>query len=826
MDDVVPSVLQRLRAADIIRMAGLSAASLGQEYARIGAVHSTKRQGARLSGVVDVPGASHSDAASTEINAEGAEQADARADTRDRPLRCMVEVEIRGGNTWSIACSCHATTTICQHAAALLYQWLTHPLSFVYAVFDTPLLSSQNGFVVSSEEDTPLMGTVQAAEPRGGASSLPKQAQRLRQVGRPGMQRATALVVNLVEILNQVGLSELRGIAREYDLPTTSASKAQLIEAIRDVLKQPEAVRRVASSLDKPLRQLLATITLASGSVIDEDLSGLFERFSLGHLNQLQPMLATLQNKGLLFRSSLHSAIRQPTGISRSMVDVGWYIPPEVRAALRVTVPVTVFDVKDEDGTIAIQQIEPYSLLSDLLLAARALDGYRLQPDDEIEERATHRSPDPFVPARTPGTYSADGSGAIVPPAGIPGSTMLLLLQAEVPRTPALLRFAVRLLRLADILHKDDAGTPYLRVLPNAAQLLLGPARTEVIQDLFDLWLTSASYKELYDLQEEDLRLRCRATPLQHPVLRPGELEAENSEARQWLVALLAQAPLNQWISFPAFARFVYRLNPTFLQHRQRLFASPHWWLEQEDGRVLQPMQFNDWLQAEGRYLARLVRGPLHWWGASNLAIAGDGRLLAFRLTPLAGLLLGNNPFEQPEIVRVDHSMLPLLEVLESGELLVSCRAEAWPFIELLEDFAAVAGVRAGRLCYRLSPQLLSEAFSQGKHPAALLRWLREFQEHEDQPAGSLARMVEQLEQWTTQYGRARLYTGVTLVEVADTLVMRELNATTSIEEQVVKALSPTLLLLKKAGSERVIEDLKRRGQTPLLHDEVDYGAE
>ncbi|HEV2655694.1 MAG TPA: hypothetical protein VGT82_12085, partial [Ktedonobacteraceae bacterium] len=54
MENVVPGTLQRLRAADIIRMAGLAAASVGQEYCRTGVVHSMQRQGARLSGVVEV----------------------------------------------------------------------------------------------------------------------------------------------------------------------------------------------------------------------------------------------------------------------------------------------------------------------------------------------------------------------------------------------------------------------------------------------------------------------------------------------------------------------------------------------------------------------------------------------------------------------------------------------------------------------------------------------------------------------------------------------------------------------------------------------------
>src|SRR5579872_5025235 len=55
MEDVVPGVLQRLREADIIGLAGLAGASLGQEYCRSGHVSTTRRQGARLSGIVTIP---------------------------------------------------------------------------------------------------------------------------------------------------------------------------------------------------------------------------------------------------------------------------------------------------------------------------------------------------------------------------------------------------------------------------------------------------------------------------------------------------------------------------------------------------------------------------------------------------------------------------------------------------------------------------------------------------------------------------------------------------------------------------------------------------
>ncbi len=224
----------------------------------------------------------------------------------------------------------------------------------------------------------------------------------------------------------------------------------------------------------------------------------------------------------------------------------------------------------------------------------------------------------------------------------------------------------------------------------------------------------------------------------------------------------------------------------------------------------------NDWMRAEGHYLARLLRGPLHWWGISDLALSGEGRLLAFRLTPMADLLLnGIQPSEQAD-VQNDQVSTSFLDVLETGELLVSCTPGGWPLIELIEDFAETSGVRSERL---LAPRSVAEALSRGQRPTALIQLLQQLAQDEEQTDTPLVRLLAQLERWTANYGRVRLYTGVSLLEVTDTLVMRELSATTSVEEQVVRAISPTRMILKKQGTERIVEDLKRRGHVPLLHE-------
>jgi hypothetical protein len=195
---------------------------------------------------------------------------------------------------------------------------------------------------------------------------------------------------------------------------------------------------------------------------------------------------------------------------------------------------------------------------------------------------------------------------------------------------------------------------------------------------------------------------------------------------------------------------------------------------------------------------------------------------LAFRLTSLTGFFLnGLKPVEHPQ-----HNPARLLQVLETGEVLIAPVYNAWPLIELLEDFAEVAGVCDGRLCYRLTPHSLGEALSHGHRSTPLLKLLRVIAENEPQSDGYLEHMLAQLEHWIISYGRVRLYTDVNLLGAADTLVMRELSATTSLDAQVVRTIHPTLMILKKQEAERFVEDLKRRGQVPLLHEEEYHGTE
>ena len=928
MENVAPNNLQRLRAADIIRMAGLTAASVGQEYYRSGAVHSLSRQGALLLGVVELPSKTGSVKTGSvgvglaptqgELAPTPAHQANDNTFPRIGLQHFPVEIEfLEAGASparslqasapfWRCKCSCRSDaqlqgnvaagpvsvssptpSLLCAHGAALLYQWLAQPSLFqtqdvtsATGVEQGQAKSETYGMQVThknARSDITTGGRKEALGVGMRASSKPGSAPPVsteEQMESPIQRYSVELAPteSLLTLLTQLSLSDLRSTAREYGLVVSGMARQQLAESILAQLKKPDVVRRVAGTLEKSQRQLLAALVLAGGVMSDDDLRGLFERFSLGHPSQLQSVLLTLQSKVLLFRISLNAsniAQRSHHGLLNSaLLDIGWYVPWEVWSALRVSVPVTPFDVTSlgERSTggasrqSTIELAEPSSLLSTLLLLSRFLDGYT--PDahetwyDRDEQRGSsevNRGKSASIPAS--GLLSTDGSIAMPSPEDLPSHTLLQELQERLlwrewmtpasqlslPSQSAFLRFAIRVLGVADLLHQENG--PALSLRPATAERLLGSNWTKTLRTLFKRWLMLASYGDLYDLNEENIRLRCRATSLHQPILRTSELEAENSQARQHIAALLAQTPLNQWINFSAFVRFVYRLNPLFLQREQQWgratigSLAPQWWLELDEGRPLRPTLLNDWLRAEHFYLRHMIAGPFHWWGACDIATSADGYLLAFRLTPIANWLFNGIPVQEPTNplqleetddyqeyvaaldVTVGVGLAPTLPLL-----LISCSVRNWPVIQLLEQFMEETGIQQGRLAYRISAQTFGLALGRGLRPFVLLRLLHlaiEMHADLDKTRAELfTQIVTQLEQWLTGYSRVRLYTGVTLLETVDMAVMREVVATTSLEESIVQNIHPTLCIVKPDTIGHIVEELKQRGQSPLLHDE------
>ncbi len=395
MYDVAPGVLQRLRETDIISRAGLAIASQGQDYCRSGAVHSTKRRGARLSGIVDL---------STLASREGVTATNpAKALGNSSLDRCSVSVEIHDQRTWDVHCTCAqvsgAPSTFCVHAAALLYQWLAQPFTFVSPGDEMPSSpASESALEASAFADMDYKPA-----PARLSSPLLSNSPLYASGSMPALHTADTLL--------QLPLGDLRSIAREYDVASAGPGKAEIVEAIMEKLRQPETVRRMVGTLEKAQRQFLATLVLAGGYMNDEELRGLFERFSLGKPEKLQQTLLTLQGRALLLRASsaMNMSFQVRTSLNSSLLDINWYVPSEVRAALHIALPTTTFNIEGQDAPAKIEYAEAFQLLPDLLLVARALDGYPVERDDRRNERGRRITGNL---ARDVNAQSGDGSTA------------------------------------------------------------------------------------------------------------------------------------------------------------------------------------------------------------------------------------------------------------------------------------------------------------------------------------------------------------------------------------------------------------------------------
>lgn len=830
MEKVVPGALQRLRAADIIRIAGLASASLGQEYNRTAIIHNKQRQGVRLRGIITISQAT-TDSFALDLEELTGEVLIEQGDAV--PVCAVhvypVDVEVMSSTSWICTCSCSADqdprSSICAHAAALLYRWLSQPSSF--EVLPTPVQS------------TPATST------RAQKASKQSSTQEILTV--PVVVRYDA---DLTNILSQLGLGELRGIAREYGLTHNGVAKQQIVDTIIEAVRQPDSVRRVAATLEKEQRQLLAALILAGDALNDDDLRGLFERFKLGQPPQLQRVLLILQSKGMLFRTnSLGNGSHQHRSTGGSWLDIGWFVPTEVRNALRVSVPISLFDVEhpaEKYGRVHIETSEPYQVLEDLLLVACALIGYHVTSNDrwlpDVSARAGLPSAATLtVPTATVHNVQTEQAMSLPCPDDIPSEAVVSVLRKKVPRTPAFLRWAVRVLALAGFIQRDERDVSRLQVLPEAAQILLGSAPERVLHDLFQLWLRHASYGELFELTQEGIQIHTRTTSLNIPVLRQGEIEEENREARQALLALLALTPRNEWVNFQGFVNFVYRLTPLFLQRHQRLYMNtntpPHWWFENEAGHPLKPLRFGDWQLAELPYIKHLLRGPLFWWGACDLAFSAQNQLLAFRLNTRTDTLLAE--YLVPPMTSLDRATDEPTSRGEAGSVqiaplnenavMVPCQRSAWPAIDVLEGCTEAYGVCDERLVYRLTPQCFGAALSRGDRRAReLLTVLRSATAAatEQEAERRLVALSALVEQWLASYGRVRIYTGVAMLEVSDTNVLREIAAYTDLKAQIVQQLQPTMHLIKKDAVKSLIDDIKRHGQSPLVHEEDSYGTE
>jgi hypothetical protein len=773
VSDSLPVALLHLREAEIVRLCGLARAARGQEYARMGQV----RQAERAEGILRA------------VVLEGEAARTARAYFSDSGL-----------DAWECACSparpdqsaAPGVRAPCEHVAALLALWVREPEQFR---------------VTETATDSPSPDIVDTSPP---SSSADKPA-----AARP--ERGERLSVSTE--------TEAPGEA----IPSRSKDAPAL--AIVDL-----------EHLDQELRRFLNLLALAGGSVTEREARRLFTRLELGEPEAALAALEQLRQHGLVQPIFAAAA---PSRRAAADSPAGWSIPDALLARLPRIVPLTPLELsasmeaQADESTKAAAAPAPEPLPEALPLepglrvqrAAMDLPALLVLVAAQMVDRG---APAPGVAAnQKPASRSTLDLDA----------ALAQQWAAQLQSTPEQARFCLALLRLLGVFPamqtprvpspEQAAALAYPAVssaqaresLLRAYLLLLARPQADVLRDLFTHWLHAASAHELIELRDAGVRV---AWPGLRETRHAPDIAAENQAARRFIVDLLRSVPAGRWWSFSSLVEFVWRFQPAFLRGRQQTFLRPQWWLERlPEGQPLSVDVRADWRQAEGRYIALLMRRALHWLGVVDLALDEQGRLKGFRISPPGAALLGADatPSDAPVPVSADDMLsadgapasaasasAPLL-LEDDGTLLAPLGALRIEQLETLLWWCKPAGATAGALRFRPDAARVASALDAGQDLDAWLAWLGQ------QPrSAALTALVAQVRRWAALYGQVRVYESVTVLEVSDQAVLQELEVTLALSERYIDhALAPGLAVLRPAAVEALIDEMQRRGYAPWI---------
>jgi hypothetical protein len=574
--------------------------------------------------------------------------------------------------------------------------------------------------------------------------------------------------------------------------------------------------------LDQGARRFLNLLALADGSVTKGEAQRLFARLELGEPEAALFTLERLRQRGWV--QPVFGAGSSSRQAAESGSPAGWSIPDDLLALLPRVLPLAPLIA----SAGAAARAEKGKGAANAQSASDAQTLEALPPETGLrEQRAEAGLPALLLLIAAQAVdRSAPGSASAV--SQKPASRSILDLDAALARqwaqplntTPERVRFGLALLRLLGVLPQtptsradERAGETLLR----AYRLLLARPGAEVWRDLFTRWLHAHSARELVDLRDAGVRVGWLS---QREARRSSDIAAESQAAREFIVNLLRWTPAGRWWSFSSLVEFVWRFQPAFLRGRQQTFLRPQWRLERLPGG--QPLEMDvraEWRQAEGRYIALLMRRALHWLGAVDLALDEQGRLKGFRLTPAGAFLLGTaaKDDETPEeVAEITVSSLPAaLQFEEDGALLAPLAALRADMLEMLLRWCDPAGATGEALRFRASGARVAASLDAGQDLEGWLAWLERHP-----PGARLNALLAQLRRWVGLYGQARLYESAALLEVGDPALLRELEAALDLSRQFIDhSLGAGLAMLRPDAAEALIEEMQRRGYTPWILD-------
>jgi hypothetical protein len=311
----------------------------------------------------------------------------------------------------------------------------------------------------------------------------------------------------------------------------------------------------------------------------------------------------------------------------------------------------------------------------------------------------------------------------------------------------------------------------------------------ELLRELYELWLESTHWDELYRLPG----VRIESTGLR----------SSPQAARSFVVEALGSLPVGQWIDLPELLETLRSAHPFFYRP---LRDERNWRLRAEGpGAAELLLGEGGWYEVEGRLVAAIVAEPAHWLGITAVGFDQRGTLGSMQLTRLGAVLLGS--LDEAELHQVrpaaEIHVQPNFEVLVPGDVDLSIRYHVERFAERLSSDRV--------LTYRLTRASVLEALAAGESVQEFLDFL---QRH--CPKELPQNVAYTLRSWDRLYGQVELRPAV-LLEARTPQLLEELRRDERLGRRLGKELSPSVCELPHDGLDAVLEGLKEAGHLPRL---------
>lgn len=775
-----PAALTRLSEADIVRICGLAVAAQGSEALRRGGLMHLRRSDARLEATIEA------------------------GDAGERPRSVWAEVAGAAGlPTATFGCAAHAPDAIdasaatdppvvahapvlaraCLHVAALLTAWVRSPVDF----------------------------------------------------SEPATRRAPSAASS--DVFTHAPMSPPAPLPAPAD--TTPADTLPLVDT-------PADLDAVLAHLRADDSALLSDILLLGGVVTDAELDGLAERSAIPaahlrsrcaalerqHLLQRVPPLASMPTR---FPAASDTTPPSPNSSARRNAGradaLGWRVSAAVQSGMLVELRLTPLPTRDAHGP---PLLSPHAADSASLWASPQASVARIARGSPralcLTLALLAQAPTQFRRAGQQSQVTTATPGGSVQTAKSPRAGSVFSLAGDDPAAAtrdALARGAgvpVGLARLAQRVwfwSRDGETGSLLR------DLSVSPPeeRPLALREAFDIWAEAQTAVELADLHHSDAPVVVRYD-VAHEALRPAALASEVATARRTVLGALAHLRPGVWYALDGLLDALWRLIPFFLRGRQHTYARPAWWLElRTERRALRPLVRDEWHIGDGTYVRALLTGPLHWFGAIDLASPGATGAetppvaTAFRITPFGAYLLHSRtgtaadaanaapPAETRAALAAPWGE-PLLSTRDGHLALQPLDAHA-DLVQALPRWAEPQSIAGGRIQFALSPDRACAQFDLGMSPESLLALIRT---HAGTSGTQCARVAgTRLAAWHAAYGRTRIATGWTLVEARDDVALAEALAALPQVAARSTRVGPTLALVSPADATALLSTLARR---------------